>query len=797
MRGKIFKHSAAIAALLLGVVLAGCNSGNKEGAWTIPGGAARLNDDTQCIQCHAGRNFDLVTGVDKVTQYLATSPHNEGGLGCESCHGGGAQHNGVGPIPFPLAGLTDTQKAKRCAQCHNGVTPILLKSGIVVPRATDAADLFAVSKHATQPGHFSNGCQSCHTHEGAILANLLGIRGDDTIVRTGPAGTVNAQVLTNALAAFPNVTAGFQCSTCHEHGGGLRSIQARYSAPTGRNTGITVWNPAKTANGVPKNNPFNLCTSCHYMYNYNGTKMIASGTAVSGTLPYPDHASSQTRVYTLTHKEKGMNGLINIPFANMTSAADGTNTRLTGWIIRLTAPAGGVTQADPAKNYATDPYYNGPCYDCHDHEFMTNSGNKPTDGRRTIWSDWGQSFHGAKVLAAKYVDNGADKVAFPTITDYRMQAYSDDAFVGGFNAFGHYNWDSTLKADGTTSDRGACQKCHTATGISNYLNSPTTYDFLRNDYSHLIGWTQVTPGTSVSGGSRRQNEVLYCWGCHRNAASGILRNPGAITTSEYTFNGVAITFPDAGKSNVCVVCHTGRGNNDTIRNTAVASRSASRGVAHHASTGATLFSAQSHVGYEFAGLSYENPSFQHDKIGADSGNGPCASCHMSDSENNGRASHTFQAVSSSTAGVPGKIYGQKLCNSCHNGLTAPPISAATLASERANAFMAAQLLTDILTLANGQTNYRTVNMATTAFVTGAVATINDYGAVQNSLYSGAAGIDPCAYVHNRTYIKRLLFDSIDWAQDGSITGTITVPLTYPGAMAWFKANAVTGRAIRP
>ena len=49
------------------------------------------------------------------------SPHSE--IGCESCHGGGAQHNGVGPLAFTLNNsMTDAQKAERCAQCHDGVT---------------------------------------------------------------------------------------------------------------------------------------------------------------------------------------------------------------------------------------------------------------------------------------------------------------------------------------------------------------------------------------------------------------------------------------------------------------------------------------------------------------------------------------------------------------------------------------------------------------------------------------------------------------------------------------------------
>ena len=59
----------------------------------------------------------------------------------------------------------------------------------------------------------------------------------------------------------------------------------------------------------------------------------------------------------------------------------------------------------------------------------------------------------------------------------------------------------------------------------------------------------------------------------------------------------------------------------------------------------------------------------------------------------------------------------------------------------------------------------------------------------------AAGDEPCAYVHNRFYIKRLIFDSIDWmvhGAGGALTGSITIDATaYPNAALWFGAPAGT------
>jgi len=64
-----------------------------------------------------------------------------------------------------------------------------------------------------------------------------------------------------------------------------------------------------------------------------------------------------------------------------------------------------------------------------------------------------------------------------------------------------------------------------------------------------------------------------------------------------------------------------------------------------------------------------------------------------------------------------------------------------------------------------------------------------------------AGEEPCAYVHNRFYIKRLVFDSIDWMLDGAINSTITLSaqtiIDYPEAVVWLGANPATGVATRP
>lgn len=58
-----------------------------------------------------------------------------------------------------------------------------------------------------------------------------------------------------------------------------------------------------------------------------------------------------------------------------------------------------------------------------------------------------------------------------------------------------------------------------------------------------------------------------------------------------------------------------------------------------------------------------------------------------------------------------------------------------------------------------------------------------------------------AFVHNRFYTKRLIFDSIDWLQDGALNGTIDPAnisaTTYATATAWLDGNTATAGIERP
>jgi hypothetical protein len=373
--------------------------------------------------------------------------------------------------------------------------------------------------------------------------------------------------------------------------------------------------------------------------------------------------------------------------------------------------------------------------------------------------EWARSAHGGRILDAKdAATTDEERIAAP------VTSATGDAWL-------HYNWDQTTG----TGNRASCQRCHTATGVANFLTDSTAYDPANNDFSYLAGWTPETGSP--------QNEMLYCWGCHTGEGTSALRNPGELTLDfeflegpEQTPGGerTFVVLPDKGQSNVCGACHSGRGNDTSIRDSYAAAaarqdppRSLSpRFAGHHAPTAGSLYAEVVHTGFEFAGRDYTPEDFVHDDIeisGAspETGDGPCVACHMA-----GAVDHTFEAVDRNGAGVITAIKNQTLCDTCHGGA----VNAAFLNTRKAGFEAARAVLNDYVR--NTRPNYLDLEItAASGNLTTDILSLNDYGAFQNSTYMLE---EPCIYVHNRIYARRLIFDSIDWLDNGELNGTISI-----------------------
>lgn len=414
-------------------------------------------------------------------------------------------------------------------------------------------------------------------------------------------------------------------------------------------------------------------------------------------------------------------------------------------------PATGTTSAGTTiEGYVVKTAEQTGCKDCHynDHNPIL-----------TINQEWADSAHGGHLGTGPATDATAP-------------------------GWAHYNWDQTTG----TGNRATCQRCHTATGISNFLTDPATYNPANNNFSHLSNWTAATGSP--------QNEVLYCWGCHSDVATGALRNPGAIVeTYTATTAGnppTTVSYPDLGPSNVCMGCHIGREVGDNIKNDLDADGVRSFINSHYLTAGGTLFNES---GYEYAGQTYNNFGF-HKQIGVGDpasnfntgSSGPCAACHMSVAEG-----HTFVFVTKNADGVI-EDNNSPLCANCHISMDAD-----TLEATKAN-FHAALEELRLALVARGihffnahPYYYNAPDGAGGAFTNWeSVATTLGVGLGTDPTGTGWKNVmgaafnynllehDPGAYAHNSDYGLKLIADSIDFLSDGVIDGDPSFAATLIG-----------------
>jgi len=275
-----------------------------------------------------------------------------------------------------------------------------------------------------------------------------------------------------------------------------------------------------------------------------------------------------------------------------------------------------------------------------------------------------------------------------------------------------------------------------------------------------------------------------------------------------------IDFPDLGISGHCVLCHSGRASGSLIKLVA-ASRDAagnpfnfrlsSRVGVHDFAGAGTMFRS---LGFEFySSFRYAQPSgipYAHDLIGQGNflgtGNrGPCVSCHMSSSK-----SHSFLPVDSTGTAVTS--INTALCNNCHAsggiGNSRFNGTATDLGLHKAGLAAALKALTAWVNMkglgsntnwlrsssytggrSNGAdgTALAAAGFSQTACIPPADRSLDTYLGMRNmgaSLNQNFINNEPAAYVHNDLYVKRLIYDSLDWldncVMDKSVEGAINL-----------------------
>ncbi len=379
------------------------------------------NWSSSCTSCHDTNdegqgilNFYLDSGL------TTFGTVNKPIVGCESCHGNGGTHYGVGPLEH------NNPAASRCGTCHDANYPhttLATYKEQVNILAEYTASAHASSRNSSvliagSTTDVTAACSRCHTDEGAKRYSKI-YDGSSTGQSTyGEVGTL--------LAGMSNITgaSAVECKTCHDAHNPGRFLAENSAIPTnitisGAVTVASTAGPALTniTNGT-WSAEFATCNTCHQLLNADGTKNTAGyhDPAVNSAA-----ASDSSQIITDTH------------FATVGNWTGGANANdITGYYIDFTSKRA--------------------CTDCHN----------PHQANVTINRQWHASRHGGDFTAAgawaHYDWKAANRQACQRChTTSGLITYLDTLIAGGTYTTGKLS----ATANSTAPEMLHCQGCHT------------------------------------------------------------------------------------------------------------------------------------------------------------------------------------------------------------------------------------------------------------------------------------------------------------------------------------------------
>jgi len=759
--------TSAVAMAALALVAAGCGEGGKESTHrglsaqevasrnlgTDPEGIGYVGTD-QCLGCH----------LDDVASCLVCHPKYE--LQPE----GAAAYLEGGHVSHSVLIDAAPETASCRAACHDPVGDgALIEDRPDVEGPIPARGLAAVGCEACHGGgalHFGKGampdgkpdfqvCGRCHNGELSSLhagAHPEGMRVLAVFQDSAHARSINEHVVTP-----PGATAVIaRCSRCHTDQG-----TKKYREAVGGHDELESLLP-DTLPPLAAASPVQ-CRTCHDAHD-PGALLVAATEDASAEFNTCTHCHQAPPSFGTADAYHGENsGFSWVDAEGIPTQIVGEGTFNPDRIIYDTHFDDPST--DGIEGYNLEVKSDRVCRACHDVHAAD-----PTINRQ-----WAGSRHAGGLGVIKAAA-AADNVGAGADAAIRNAALTTE----NAGAWTYYPWkDGTYTPPwgGPATDLTPCQRCHTATGFANFATDPAHYVASENDFSHLTG---------------KQKEVLYCTGCHRDN-SGTLREPGSIPF-DYPA-APAGSYPDVPGSNLCFACHSGRANSDTVAaQTGLDDFAASSVLPHYLAAGGLIFGGTAEskgIGYEFAGRDYTLPDTEkHFLIGragkldvATGTQGPCVECHFSSEE-----SHTLEAIAHDpTTGEVSKIEST-LCATCH--MVVPGLGDFTLTPEKVEAkrsgYRAALAALKELLLANGYGVQDLYPYFTrTDWGLDDEAGHNNLGAAFNyALFSH----EPGAYVHNRFYTKRLLFDTIDWVANGVLDQDALSAIQALPAAPTFEGN---------
>ncbi|HEX9023158.1 MAG TPA: hypothetical protein VF799_04880 [Geobacteraceae bacterium] len=377
---------------------------------------------------------------------------------------------------------------------------------------------------------------------------------------------------------------------------------------------------------------------------------------------------------------------------------------------------------------------------------------------------------------------------------------------------------------------GVCARCHSASGYKLYLANP-----------HAGNWAWKT-GIAANDTNK---EVLRCDGCHTDysftrrvgATNGVAGAAGAAllpySTTIPTGSLSGNKLSNAGDSNLCVNCHSGRQSGTFIATRAsfgqLSSSSFGGFNSHYMAAAGILYDIIGYEGYQTSHSRYVPVGFLHNRIGLDLGltipatgaslgnnRGPCVGCHYTDPTTGAFFSHTLDAFVG-TMGLTGTVTAPSVvCATCHVNGSSLQLQAADLNTLKSQYKAGLDAIDTLLSARYGITHNPAVYPYFSA-ATGSTIHWNtlakaggDTSAVRGDPgrhLVGAAFNDnlltrePGAYAHNQQYSMTLIYDTIDYLEDGAVTGTLNgtsyVPLATLQAIFSVPVDGVTPVTARP
>jgi hypothetical protein len=385
------------------------------------------------------------------------------------------------------------------------------------------------------------------------------------------------------------------------------------------------------------------------------------------------------------------------------------------------------------------------CTECHfNYNAHALTGNAALTGAFTnnsagsVLASWAQSGHGSLTAGTWSTDH---------------QYKTNSQRVG-----------TTMGVTPANSKDNFCVHCHTAKGLVEFITASTGHPVFTNI-------------SAVGDPTNFDASPLVCSGCHapsgpadtgvnHNATTTVIRTvPAAVGFYNVSSGGVtkkisiAHQYANYGQSNICMTCHVGATGSGEAIKLAYAQDPNTFGGSyinpHHGYAGATL---GQYGLYEYG--NYSNLVNSHAAIGG-TASGPCVTCHYNGSD------HSLQYVSAA-------------CITCHG-------DSFTIDAPKAN-YQASLLILKNLLIAKGLPTAR----ASATWGTGVTGAKN-MGASMNYFSLSDSATDAAAYVHNPSYAKKVLVDTIDWLANGAAaTGDISAVFTNATYTAGLTADQIIG-----